>query len=145
MRIITLTLSLLLAAGALTRTAHAADGATVHAVLITATNEKGAADPRLAAYEATLQRNVPESSFRYVAEGSATVTGNGHATITLGSGHRIELEGEKGGGLRLKVQWLHGSKLVIGGTFNAQPGVPIMLGNRPTDAREVPIVLVIAK
>ena len=145
MRIIKLTLSLLFAACALSSHLAAADGATVQAILINASNEKTAADPRLAAYEAELQRMVPESSFRFIAQGTAAVTGSGHATISLGSGHRIELDRDKGGGLRLKIQWMNGTKLVLGGTFNAQPGVPIMLGNRPSGEGAVPIVLVIAK
>jgi len=145
MRIIKLTLSLLFAASALSSTLAAAEGATVQAILINASNEKSAADPRIAAYEAELQRMVPESSFRFIAQGTAALTGTGRAAISLGNGHRIELEREKGGGLRLKIQWLNGSKLVLGGTFNAQPGVPIMLGNRPSGEGAVPIVLVIAK
>lgn len=145
MRLIKLTLSLLLTALVLPQLARAADSASVHAILIIASNAKAPADPKLAAYEATLQRNVPESSFRQVAEGSASVAGNGRAAIALGSGHRIEIESEKGGGLRLKLQWLNGAKPLVGGTFNFQPGVPVMLGNRPSGDGEVPIVLIIAK
>ncbi len=145
MRIIRSTLFLILTALALQPAAYGADTTAVHAILITASNEKAAADPKLAPYEAALQRNVPESSFRYVAEGSARVPAGGHATLALGRGHRIELENEKGGGLRLKVQWFNGANVVMSGTFNAQPGVPFMLGRRPSGNGDVPIVLVIAK
>ena len=145
MRLIKLTLSLLCAVVALPQLARAADEVTIHAVLIIASNAKAPADPKLAPYEATLQRNVPESSFRQVAEGAATLAGNERATIALGAGHRIEVENEKGGGLRLKLQWMNGAKPVVGGTFNVQPGVPLMLGNRPSGDGEVPIVLLIAK
>lgn len=145
MRLIKFTLSLLLAATVWPQLAHAADGVSVHAILIMASNAKSSADPKLAPYEATLQRNVPESSFRQVADGSASVAANGRAMISLGAGHRIEVENEKGGGLRLKLQWLNGSKPVVGGTFNFQPGVPVMLGNRPSGDGEVPIVLIIVK
>ncbi len=145
MRIITLILALLVSASVLPTAALAADIPSVRAILITATNEKTAADPKLAAFEAELQRMVPESSFRYVADGTVGVPGTRRATISLGNGHRLELEREKGEGLRLKIQWMNGTKLVIGGTFTAQPGVPIMLGNRPSGEGDVPIVLVIAK
>ncbi len=144
MRIIKLTLALLGAALALPTAALAADTNSVRAILITASNEKTAADPKLAPYEAELQRMVPESSFRYVAEGATSVAGTSRATISLGNGHRVEIEREKGDGLRLKIHWMNGDKR-IGGTFNALPGVPIMLGNRPSGEGNVPIVLVIAK
>jgi hypothetical protein len=130
----------------------AADGATstLRAILIMASNEKAPADPKLAPYEAPLQRNLPESSFRYVGEGSAAITGNGRGTITLARGHRLELEGDKAGGgdpgtVRVKVQWLNGSELVIGIILNLHPGVPAVLGRRPSGDGEVPIVLVVAK
>jgi hypothetical protein len=146
MRIIKLTVSLLLATLALSAAVRAAETASVHAILIMATNEKTAADPKLAPYEAELQRNAPESSFRFVAERSATVAVGGRTTISLGGGHRLEVEREKGGALRLKMQWFNEAKSVIGPiTVNAQSGVPIMLGNRPPGDGQVPIVLVIAK
>ena len=144
MRIITILCLALIASVATQRSAFGADGASIHAILITASKEKAPADPKLAPYEATLQRNVPESSFRMTAEGSASVSGGGKATITLGGGHRLELEHEGGG--RLKVQWMNGSNVVISTSLsNLQPGVPVFLGHRPSDDREVPIVLVIPK
>ena len=146
MRIIHSTLFLLAALVALTPSARAADGASVQAVLIIATKEKAPADPRLAPYEATLQRNLPESSFRYAGEGSAAVPGNGRATISLGQGHRIELQGEGGGGgIRLKVVWLNGTGVVMNNSFTFQPGVPVVLGRRPSGGGDVPIVIVIAR
>ena len=147
MRIITLIL-LAMATVALNRpaTAHAAEPASVRAILITASNEKAPADPKLAAFEGPLQRNLPESSFRYVAEGSASVGGNGRATISLGRGHRVDVELDKSdGSVRLKIQWMNGNELFMGGTFTPNPGAPIVLGRRPTGEGNVPIVLVIAK
>lgn len=145
MRIIHTTLLLFIALGALAPFAPAADGASVQAVLIIATKEKAPADPRLAPYEATLQRNLPESSFRYAGEGSASVTGNGKASIALGQGHRVDLEGEGGGGIRLKVTWRNGAAVVMNNSFTFQPGVPVVLGRRPSGGGDVPIVIVIAR
>ena len=93
MRINQIALSLLLAISTLPQLSRAADGATVHAILIAASKQKAPADPKLAQYEATLQRNLPESSFRYQGEGSTTVALNGSALISLGHGHRLELVG----------------------------------------------------
>lgn len=146
MRLIKLTLSLLLlAAAALPARAVAADHASVQAILIIASNQKAPADPKLAPYEAVLQRNVPESSFRSAGEGSASVSGNGHATISLGQGHRIELDAEPGTGIRIKVQWMNGEKVVLSTSVTFQPGVPVMLGRRSSNDGDVPIVLLIAK
>lgn len=148
MRITKLTLALLaLVALALPHYSWAADSAAVRAILILASDEKAAADPKLAPYEAALQRNVPESSFRFVAEGSASIGSNGRATIALGRSHRLEMEGEPGGGpgVRVKIQWMKGRDVVISGSFTLEPGVPVMLGRRPSGDGAVPIVLVIAK
>jgi len=148
MRIIKFSFVLLLLAGIATSpSAQAAESASIHAILITASNAKTPSDARLAPYEAALQRNLPESSFRYVGEGSASVAGQGRATITLGQGHRIELEGDEGAGngVRMKVQWLNGKATVMSGTFALPRGVPVVLGRRPSGDGDVPIVLVIAK
>jgi hypothetical protein len=147
MRIIKLSLSLLaLAAFAIPQHLLAAEGTTLRAVLITASNEKAPADPKLAPYEATLQRNVPESSFRHVAEGSTTLKRSGTTTVALGRAQRLELEPESGSGpgIRVKIDWMKGTEVVISGSFTLEPGVPVMLGRRPSGDGAVPIVLVIA-
>jgi hypothetical protein len=142
MRIIKLTLALLLASGALLPAVRAAEAVSVRAILIMASNAKGAADPRLAPFEATLQRNVPESSFRYVAEGSASVPGSGTATISLGNGYSVELQGR--GSPQLAVTWKQGNRTMVP-TQELQRGGTALLGRRPSTDGEVPIVLVIAK
>ena len=143
---ILLTSALLLAGLLLTPVAWAANGSgtSVQAVLIMASNNKSPADPRLAPYEAELQRNFPESSFRLAGEGSTKVTGNTPAKIELGQGHRVEFDSEKreADGIHLKVRWLKGQ---INGAFVLQSGIPLALGRRPAGDGEVPIVLVIAK
>src|SRR5690242_7184852 len=86
--------------------ARGADGTSVHAILVIASSEKAPADPRLAPYEANLQRNLPESSFRLEREGKAALGPNAnHATIALGA-HRLELEGgtRDADGIRLKYR-----------------------------------------
>jgi hypothetical protein len=147
MKIITLSLSLLFALVVMPRTARAADAVSVRAILITATQEKAPADKRLAPYEATLQRNLPESSFRFVVEGSAKITGRGRATISLDRGHRLELEGGErtAHGIKLNVQWMNGKTLIIDNSPLFRPGVPVVLGQRPGGDGEVHIVIVIAK
>jgi hypothetical protein len=141
-------LSLLLALVAWPSVSRAADQASVHAILITASKEKAPADRRLAPYEATLQRNLPESSFRFVAEGTASVAGSGtRASISLGSGHAVQLQGgsRDGDGISIKVRWMSGRNVVMNNSFTFQPGVPIVLGQRSNDDADVPIVILIAK
>lgn len=148
MRIIKLTLFLILAALALRPLAHAANAVSVRAVLIMASNTKGPADPRVAPYEAELQRNLPESSFRFVREGVTRVSGRGNASIALSQGHRVEIEGEAStpqDGITLKVRWMNGDSLVMRGTLTLERGLPLVFLRRPSGDGEVPIVIVIAK
>jgi hypothetical protein len=138
----------LLAGIALPPIAHAADATAVHAVLIIASKEKAPADPRLARYEATLQRNLPESSFRFVSEGSASVPNNGPVTsLSLGTGHRLQLKssGKDNDGIRLKIEWRNGKAVVMDNAFTLQPSVPVVLGSRPSGDGNVPIVIVTAR
>jgi hypothetical protein len=143
----TVIVSLLVALAGLPLRALAADTVAVRAILVMATNQKAAADPKLADFEAPLQRNLPESSFRYVGEATTTVGATTRGNISLGNGHRLELDGEKGDGRghAVRVRWLNGDKVVMNTSLTLQPGVPAVLGRRPSDDGETPIVLVIAK
>ncbi len=146
MRLIQHTLALVLTIIALTPDVRAADGGSVRALLIGASNQKGGSDPKLAEYEATLRRNLPFDTFRLTGEGATTIASGGRASISLGQGHRLELESEKGAnGIHLKVQWMNGSKSVMSTSLTLKPGVPAVLGRRGGDEGEVPVVLLIAR
>src|SRR5881394_2600311 len=98
----------------------AAGGATsVHAIMIVASNEKGASDPKLAPYEANLRRILRFESYRAVAEGSASVPAGGDASVALTRGHRIELKSEGGA---IRATWFDGDRKVIALTL--PPGKP---------------------
>lgn len=131
------------------RAAPAAEAKSVRAILISATNLKREADPKLAAYEAELQRNIPLSSFRYVGEGAASVAAGRPTPLNLPRGNRLVLEAEKGGGkeTRLKVQWVSGKDVFFNITLTVESGstATAVLGRRPSGDGETPIVLVIAK
>jgi hypothetical protein len=146
MKTITSILLLFVALVASAARAHAADQVSVRAVLATATKEKAAADPRLAPYEATLQRNLPDSSFRFVTEGSTTATPRRPSSIALGK-YRIQVEGgeKTPEGIRLSVQWMSGKDVVMNSSFMMPPGKAVVLLRRPSDDAEVPLVIVIAK
>jgi len=147
MRLIPFAFALVLALFAVSPAVRAADNATVRAILITATNLKREADPKLAPYEAELQRNLPLSSFRYVGEGATAVTAGSKSALSLDRGHRVEFEGEKSGGrgIRMKVLWQSGRTVIMNTTLTLQPGVPAVLGRRPSGDGETPIILLIAR
>jgi len=147
MRLIHLITALALTSGILPLLARAADGASVQALLISASNSKGGSDPRLAAYESTLRRNLPLNTFRLVGEGATSVAAGGKSSISLGRGHRLDLQSEKGdgGGIHLKVEWTNGNKTVINTSLFLKSGVPAVLGRRGGDEGEVPVVLLIAR
>lgn len=146
MRTLSLLFVLCFAAGLLPSPARAAEGASIQAILIIASNAKREADPKLARYEATLRRNLPFESFRYAGEGSASVPEGRSTSLALGRGHSLELEAERGGGrgIRLKVRWVGEGRELMTTALVLQPGVPAVLGRRG-DEPETPVVLVIAR
>lgn len=95
----------------------------VRAILIVASNVKGAADPKLADYDANLRRILRFESFRWVADGSAVVPENGTATVTLVRDHKIELTGD---GKAIRATWFEGSRRVI--ALALPDGRPSILG-----------------
>ena len=102
----------------------------VRALLVLASNEKGASEARLAAYEPTLRRILRFESYKLVGEGSAALSGAGKTGVKLGRGHVVELEPEKsdGKGVRLKVNWLDGGRSLMNTGLVLRPGVPAVLG-----------------
>ena len=89
----------------LPRVAVAADGnhAHVHALLVVASNQRGASDSRLSAYEPTLRSILRFESYRLAGEGSANIASPGKASANLGGGHSLELETEKSGGGSVRI------------------------------------------
>jgi hypothetical protein len=146
MRIIHILGVLLLAAVLSARSALAAESVALHAVLITASNDKTGSDPKLAAYEAELQRNLVFSAFRYAGEGSAQLAGGKSTTLSLPRGHRLEIEGTKSGGTsRLSIKWTHGSTVLMNTTLQVTASAPAVLVRRGGNDSEVPVVLLFAK
>lgn len=145
-RLIHLTLALLLGIVATAPVALAADGASVQALLISASKGGKGSDPALAPYEATLKRTLPFDTFKLTAQGSASVSGaKSNASISLGAGHRIQLSGvtRADDGIKVRVEWTKGGEAMMSTSLTLQPGVPAVLG-RAGDG-EVPVVLLIAK
>ncbi len=128
----TIRLILLLAAFAgLFASAQAAD-AGVKGILISASNEKGDSDSRLAAYVPNLRRILRFESFRFLGEDSASFSVPGSGELYLGNGQTVSLEAESADGKTLlKVRWggvrheyilQRGGTTVLGGSSTGKKG-----------------------
>lgn len=127
--------------------AHAAERTTVRAILVTASNEKGDSDRRLADYVPTLRRILRFESYRYVGEGSVSLAVPAKAPLTLGAGHRLELETENASnaGIRLRLSWSEGGRVHMQTGLTLRPGVPAVLGGPRKGDDEVYAVIVIGR
>jgi hypothetical protein len=113
--------------------ARAADAITVRGILITASNESGESDRRLAPYVPNLKRILRFESFRYFGEDSATLSAPGTAELSLAEGQTVHLATESTDGktVVLKVRWggvrheyvlQRGSTTVLGGPSTGRKG-----------------------
>ncbi len=138
-----LSLLLFAAAACLATTARAA-GVTVQGILISASNESGDSDQRLAAYVPNLKRILRFESFRFLGEDSASLGVPATGALSLGNGHRVELATESADGktVLLKVRWSAG----VRHEYVLQRGVPTVLGGPSTGRKgEVYAVILIGR
>jgi hypothetical protein len=124
---------LLVSLAGLFSAAHAAGPVGVRGILISASNESGASDGRLAAYEANLKRILRFESFRYLGEDSASLGVPANGSLSLGNGQQVSLTTESTDGktVLLKVRWgsvrheyvlQRGSTTVLGGSGTGKKG-----------------------
>lgn len=144
----TIRLILLLAAlaglGAIAR----ADSANIRGILISASNESGETDRRLAPYEPTLRRILRFESYRFLGDDSATLNVPDQGSLSLGDGHEIELSTEKSDGksIHVKVRWSAGGRTLMNTGLVLRPGVPAVLGGPSTGNKgEVYAVILIGR
>jgi hypothetical protein len=124
------------------------DRTSIHAILVAASNDKGATDRRLAPYEPTLRRILRFESYRFLGEGSAALAVPAGGAIALGNGHRLELATESSDGktVRVRVNWTDGGGSLMNTGLALRPGVPAVLGGPARgDKGEVYAVIVIAR
>lgn len=141
-----LLLAFLLFAGLLVQ-AHAAERASIRGILVSASNAKGQSDGRLAAYEPTLRRILRFESYRYLGEGSTSLDVPAQGGLSLGQGHRLEIETESASdkAVRVKVSWLDGNRVLMETGLALRPGVPAVLGGPSRGEGEVYAVIVIGR
>ena len=126
---------------------RAAERTSLRAILVAASNEKGASDRRLAAYEPTLRSILRFESYRFLGEGSATLGVPEEGTLALGQGHRLEIEteGSGKGAFRLRVAWYDGDQILMRTAITQRPGVPSVLGGPRRSDGEVYAVIVVGR
>ena len=127
--------------------ARAAERASIHAILIAASNGDGPSDRRLAPYEGNLKRVLRFSKYRHVGEGGTTLEVPGSGQINLGRGHALELEadGGKGPQVRLRVNWTDGGSTVLNTGLSLAPGGLTVLGGAAGEGDEVYAVIVMRR
>lgn len=127
---------------------HAADRARIQGILITASNDQGATDRRLTAYEPTLKRILRFESYRFLGDDSASlgVPESGH--LSLGYEHQVEIETEKadGNNIHVRVRWTQGGRTLMNTKLVLRSGIPAVLGGPSTGKKgEVYAVIIVGK
>jgi hypothetical protein len=142
-----LRLSLLLAAFAgLFASAHAAN-ASLEGILITASNEAGQTDRRLAPYEPTLRRILRFESYQYVGSDRAQLDVPASGSLSLGDGHELEITTEQSDGrsVHVKVRWTAGGRTLMNTGLVLRAGVPAVLGGPSTGKGGVYAVILVGR
>lgn len=142
-----LRLFLLLAVTGLFATARA-ESASVQGILITASNESGRTDGRLAQYEPTLRRILRFESFHFVGEDAANLDVPSSGSLSLGAGHDLEVTAERSDGkaIHVKVRWNANGRTLMNTGLVLRPGVPAVLGGPSTGKQgEVYAVILVGR
>jgi len=132
-------------AGSLAST-HAAEHARIQGILISASNDRGKTDQRLAAYEPTLRRILRFESYRFIGDDSASLAVPASGQLSIGEGHRLEVATESADakGIHLRVRWTQGGQTLMNTGLVLHAGVPAVLGGPSTGKKgEVYAVIVI--
>ena len=138
---------LLAACTALLGTARA-ERATLEGILITASNEPGQTDRRLAPYEATLRRILRFETFRHVGSDRTSLDVPASGSLSIGNGHTLAIETEQSDGksVHVKVRWSAGGRTLMNTGLSLRPGVPAVLGGPSTGNKgEVYAVILVGR
>lgn len=129
-------------------TAHAADRARIQGILISASNDQGKTDQRLAAYEPTLKRILRFESYRFLGDDSASLAVPESGQLSIGDGHQLEVvtESADGKGIHVRVRWTQGGRTLMNTGLVLRAGVPAVLGGPSTGKKgEVYAVIVVGR
>lgn len=144
----TIRLILLLASLAGLGAVARADSANLRGILISASNESGETDRRLAPYEPTLRRILRFESYRFLGDDSTSLEVPAQGSLSLGNGHELEVSTEKSDGksIHVKVRWSAGGRTLMNTGLVLRPGVPAVLGGPSTGNKgEVYAVILVGR
>lgn len=132
----------------LTLTAHAAGRSSLQGILISASNEPGRTDRRLAEYEPTLKRILRFESFRFLGDDTASMSAPDDVRLSLGEGHQLAVVVERADekSIHVRVHWTGGGRTLMDTGLTLRPGVPAVLGGPSNGNKgEVYAVLLIGR
>ncbi len=125
-----------------------ADSASIRGILISASNESGETDRRLAPYEPTLRRILRFESYRFLGDDSTSIEVPAQGSLSIGDGHELEVSTEKSDGksIHVKVRWSAGGRTLMNTGLVLRPGVPAVLGGPSTGNKgEVYAVILVGR
>ncbi len=128
--------------------ARAADRASMQGILISASNEPGQTDRRLAQYEPTLRKILRFESYKFLGGDSTSLDVPASGSLSLGDGHEIMVatESSDGKSIHVKVRWTGGGRTLMNTGLVLRPGVPAVLGGPSTGHKgEVYAVILIGQ
>ena len=126
----------------------AAERTSLQGILISASNEAGQTDRRLAEYEPTLRKILRFESYRLLGEDSTSLSMPATGSLSLGDGHQLEVSRESSDGksIHVKVRWTAGGRTLMNTGLVLRPGVPAVLGGPSTGHKgEVYAVILIGR
>lgn len=125
-----------------------ADSANIRGILISASNESGETDRRLAQYEPTLRRILRFEGYRFLGDDNTSLEVPAQGSLSLGNGHELEVSTEKSDGksIQVKVRWSAGGRTLMNTGLVLRPGVPAVLGGPSTGTKgEVYAVILVGR
>ncbi len=125
-----------------------ADSASIRGILISASNESGQTDRRLAQFEPTLRRILRFESYRFLGDDSTSLEVPAQGSLSIGDGHELEVSTEKSDGksIHVKVRWSAGGRTLMNTGLVLRPGVPAVLGGPSTGNKgEVYAVILVGR
>jgi hypothetical protein len=142
-----LRLTLLIAALAGLAVSSRAAETSIQGILITASNEAGKTDGRLAQYEPTLRRILRFESYHFIGDDTTNLDIPATGNLSVGDGHALEITTEKSDGksIHVKVRWTAGGRTLMNTGLTLRPGVPAVLGGPSTSKGEVYAVILIGR
>ncbi len=124
--------------------ARAAAPVTLEAMLILASNDPSAQDPRLDQIEYKLRRTFKFEYYRHYGGQSAIVNLPGQTSLDLGHGYRLSVSASEASDDRVRagIQWFRGDEVVLNTTVVMSRGTPVVLGGVPHEGGTLIVTLV---